>query len=126
MKKRKQHGFVLIVILFAIMFAGMEMFVLISGSNTILFQSDRAYLQAAEQNLVLSGLAWSKKNAEIQQKQNFGNSIKLDIADINIKKAALDIVINKPENNGINVQINSSVGRGRQNLQCKKNFSLEY
>ena len=123
---RKQQGYILILLLFTIMLAGLEMLILTGGSNTILFQSNSVYLLAVEQNLVLSGLAWSKKNAEIQQQQNFGNSIKLDITDINVERAVLDIVINKPENNGIDVQIISSVGRGRQNLRHKKNFRLEY
>jgi len=40
------------------------MLVLAGGANTMLFQSDTAYLQAVERNLVASGLAWAKRNTK--------------------------------------------------------------
>lgn len=124
MKKRKQQGYVFILVLFVIMLAGLQMVILTRGSGTILFQSNRVYLQAVEQNLVLSGLAWSKKNIEIQQQQNFGKSIEMDISAMSIGRATLKVIINNPENNKADVLIHSSAGWGRQNLRYKKKYQV--
>ncbi len=64
MKQLRQNGFVLILVITAIAAIGAEMFVLTGGANTMLFQSDTAYLQAVERTLVAIGLAWAKRNTK--------------------------------------------------------------
>jgi len=56
-RKEKRDGFVLVIVIITIALIGAEMFVLTGGSNTILFQTNNAYLQACQQNLIASGLA---------------------------------------------------------------------
>ena len=70
MKKLRRNGFVLILVVVIIAAFGLEMFVLAGASNTILFQSDSAYLNAVEHNLMESGLAWAKKNISVVKARN--------------------------------------------------------
>jgi hypothetical protein len=56
MKKQRQKGFALVLVITAMAVIGLEMYVLTGGSNTMLFQSDTAYLEACKRNLITSGL----------------------------------------------------------------------
>lgn len=123
-KRVRENGFVLFLVLVTMILVGAEMFVLAGGSNTILFQADNAYLQAVEQNLTASGLAWAKKNFEDENLQSVSETIELFLADINIKKAALSIFVKKGENEGAEVQINASCNRGGHILRRNKKYQI--
>lgn len=124
MRKGKRDGFVLVIVIVTIALIGAEMLVLTGSSNTILFQANNSYLEACEQNLIASGLAWAKKNIKNENMKSFNKEIELDLADINVKRAALSVAIEKPENKQTEVQINTSCGRGRQVLRHKKKYQV--
>ena len=62
-RKTKPNGFVMLFVIVILALIGMYMIVLASDANIFGFQADRAYLEACQQNLTASGLAWAKKNA---------------------------------------------------------------
>ena len=72
MKRVKQNGFVLVLVIAIISLIGVEMFVLAGSSNIILFQTNDAYLEACEQNLAASGLAWAEKNIKNEKGDEVG------------------------------------------------------
>ncbi len=80
MKKPRQKGFVLILVITAMAIIGLEMYVLAGGANTMLFQSDTAYLKACERNLITSGLAWAKQNIRNNSRENFEKTVELDVS----------------------------------------------
>lgn len=123
-KRIRENGFVLFLVIAIMALVGAEMFVLAGSSNTILFQADNAYLQAVEQNLTASGLAWVKKNFENENLQNLNKTTGLSLADMNIKKAALSIFVEKGENEGAEVQINASCSRGGHTLRRNKKYQI--
>ena len=75
MKNSRRKGVALILAIIAMAIIGLEMHVLSSGSSTMLFQSDRAYLEACKRNLITSGLAWAKRNIQNNSTETFEKSI---------------------------------------------------
>jgi type II secretory pathway component PulK len=125
MKKIKQNGFVLILVITAIAVIGILMFVLAGIANTMMFQSNTAYLQACERNLVASGLAWAKKNIQNNSRENFDEMIELDIAEMNIRGSALDVTIKTQTPNEPEVQINTLCSRARRTLKGSSKHRIE-
>jgi len=89
MKKPRQKGFALVLVITAMAIIGLEMHVLTSGANTMLFQSDTAYLEACKRNLIMSGLAWAKRNVRNNNKETFEKAVELDVSKMNIRDASL-------------------------------------
>ncbi len=124
MKDKRRKGFVLILVLLILSVIGLEMFVLTSGSNIILFQADTAYLRVCERNLMTSGLAWAEKNIKDKNKEIFDKAIELDITNMKIKSAALRIEISAPANEEKEVKINTMCSRARQTRSSTNKFRI--
>jgi len=113
----RQNGFILIFVIFVLALIGIYMIILAGESNTIIFQADRAYLDACRQNLNESGLAWAKKNANSPSAD-----YSLDTSAMNIKNAALKVSLQKKPSQ---IEITTSCARGRQTLNTTGKFHLE-
>ena len=125
MKNLRQNGFVLVLVITVIAVVGAEMFVLTGMANTILFQSDIAYLEGVERNLVASGLAWASRNIKNQSKETFNKTIELDVTDMNIRRSTLAVIIAMPKDKQAEVQIDTSCGRGRHTLRHSNKYHIE-
>ncbi len=123
-KKARQNGFVMLLVIAALSLVGFEMFVLARSSNTIVFQTNSAYVESCEQNLVASGLAWAKMNFESGNQTSLNKTIELSLADMNIQRAALSVFVQRAENKPAEVQITTSCSRGRQTLRHKKKYGI--
>ncbi|MHC4462364.1 MAG: hypothetical protein ACYS6W_08785 [Planctomycetota bacterium] len=126
MKKLRQNGFVLVLVITAIGVIGAWMFVLCGMSNTILFQSDIAYLEVVERNLVASGLAWASRNIKSQSKETFDKTVELDVTDMNIRRSTLAVIIAMPGAEQAEVQIDTSCGRGRCTLSHSDKYHIQF
>jgi hypothetical protein len=124
MKKARQNGFVMLMVIAALILIGFEMFILARSSNTIVFQTNSAYVESCEQNLVASGLAWVKKNIKSENQTSLNKTIELSLADMNIQRAALSVFVERVENKPAEVQITTSCSRGRQTLRQKKKYGI--
>ena len=125
MKNLRQNGFVLVLVITVIAVVGAEMFVLGGMANTIMFQSDFAYLEAVERNLVASGLAWTSRNIKNQSKETFNKTIELDVTDMDIRRSTLAVIIAMPKDKEAEVQIDTSCGRGRHTLRHSDKYHIE-
>ena len=125
MKKPRQKGFVLILVITAMAIIGLEMYVLTGCANTMLFQSDTAYLQACERNLVTSGLAWAKQQIKSQSKENLDRTIRLDVTETDIRGSTLAVFIRVPTDKEPEVQINASCSRARRTLRHDDKYRIE-
>ena len=123
-KKVRQNGFVMLMVIAALSLVGFEMFVLARSSNTIVFQTNSAYVESCEQNLVASGLAWAKMNVESENQTILNKTIELSLADMNINRAALSVFVQRAENKPAEIQITASCSRGRQTLRHRKKYGL--
>jgi len=125
MKKPRQKGFVLILVITAMAIIGLEMYVLTGGAKTMLFQSDTAYLQACERNLVTSGLAWAKQQIKSQSKENLDRTIRLDVTETDIRGSTLAVFIRIPTDQEPEVRINASCSRARRTLRHDNKYRIE-
>ena len=125
MKNTRQKGAALVLAITAMAIIGLEMHVLSSGANTMLFQSDRAYLEACNRNLVTSGLAWAKRNIQNNNIDNFEKSVELDVGKLNIKDSSLIVTITIPTNKEPQAQINVSCSRSRQTLKSDEKYQIK-
>jgi hypothetical protein len=125
MKKIRQNGFVSVLAITAIALIGVEILVLTAGSNAILFQSNAAYLDAFECNLVASGLAWVEHNVKNENIKSFNETVELNTADMKIRKSTLSVTIARPADKQAEVQINASYGWGRQILKLNDKYQIE-
>ena len=124
MKNSRRKGAALVLAIIAMAIIGLEMHVLSSGSNTMLFQSDRAYLEACRRNLITSGLAWSKRNIQNNSTETFEKNIELDVVRLNIKDSSLIVNINIPINEEPQAQINVSCSRSRRTLKSNQKYQI--
>ena len=124
MKQTRQKGVALVLVIVAMAIIGLEMHVLSSGANTMLFQSDRAYLEACKRNLITSGLAWAKQNIRNNKKETFEKSVELDVGKLNIKDSTLIVTISVPTKKEPQAQINASCSRSRRTLKSDEKYQI--
>ncbi len=124
MKKPRQKGFVLILVITAMAIIGLEMYVLTGGANTMLFQSDTAYLKACERNLVTSGLAWAKQNIRNKSRETFEKTVELDVSKMDIRGSTLIVTISIPTGEEPQAQINASCSRGRRTFRGDGKYKI--
>jgi len=124
MIKSRNNGYILILVIMAILLIGAVIFVLTEGANTLLFQSDTAYLEAVERNLVTSSLAWTKQNIKADLEGAFYKTIGLDVTDLNIPDANLSIVIGPGRDEEVEVEVSTSCSRGRQTFRHRDKYKI--
>ena len=117
MKKTRQSGFVLILVIVVIAVIGVQMSVLADIANTMQFQSQNAYLKACERNLLASGLVWAKENVREKSSEIFDRTIQLDVSKLNIRDSALAVTANIASDEEAEVLIYTSCSRSRQTLR---------
>ena len=125
MKKTRQNGFILIYVIVSIALIAAVMFVLTDDSNTMLFQSDRAYLRAVQRNLVASGLTWARHSIKSQRTEAFNKPVELDITSLNIRGSALTVAIDAAADRKPQVQIDASCTRARRTLTSRDKYEIQ-
>ncbi|MHC4243375.1 MAG: hypothetical protein ACYSU4_13295 [Planctomycetota bacterium] len=125
MTKPRKNGFVMILVITAMAIIGLQMHVLSSGANTMLYQSDRAYLNACKRNLITSGLAWAKRNIQNNSTETFEKTVDLNIDKLNIKDSSLIVTISLPTNQQPQAQINVSCSRNRRTFKSDKKYQIK-
>jgi hypothetical protein len=124
MKNTRRKGAALVLAITAMAIIGLEMHVLSSGSNIMLFQSDRAYLEACKRNLIMSGLAWAKRNIRNNTTETFEKSTELSVGRLNIKDSNLIVTISIPADKEPQAQINVSCSRSRRTLKSDEKYQI--
>ena len=125
MKKTRQKGFALVLVITALAIIGLEMHILSSGANTMLYQSNRAYLEASKRNLITSGQAWAKRNIRNNNIDTFENNVVLDIDKLKIKDSSLTVTISIPPDKEPQAQIKVSCSRSRQTFKIDKIYQIK-
>jgi len=125
MKQIRQNGFALILVIVVMALISVVVFLLTEDANTIVFQSDIAYLEAVEQNLIASSLAWAKQNVKNENKEIFPKNIELDVSAMNIRDAILSVTIGAPRDNEVQVEVSASYSRGRRTLRHNDKYKIQ-
>ncbi len=125
MKKLKRDGFILLLIITVIALIGIQLSVLAAVSNIMLFQSDEAYLQACERNIMASGRAWARQNIRNKSSESLNKTVELDVTEMNIRGSVLNVTISTSTGGEPEVRINTSCTRGRQTIKRDKKYKIE-
>lgn len=125
MKTTRQNGFVMVFVIISLIVVGVLMYVLADDSNTMLFQSDAAYLRAVQRNLTASGLAWARNNVKSQNAELFNKPTELDVTGIGIGEASLSVTIDVAANQKPQAQIDTSCTRKRRTLTSRNKYAVD-
>jgi len=110
----RQRGFSLTLVIVALILVGVAMSVLAGGSNVMLFQADKAYLQAVERNLTASGLAWVRAKASARSDLLVGTPVDLDVSPFGVSAVKLGVQVLEVRDSRARVRIETSCSkRGR-------------
>ncbi len=123
MKKQKHKGFILIVVIMIMATMGLEMYILADIANTMLLQSNTAYLEACQRNLTASGIAWAKQNIQNITGENAQNEVQLDVKELDIKGSELKLKLSSNDKEP-EVQISTTCSRGRQTLKSSVKYRI--
>ncbi len=123
MKEIHKNGFVLLFVIVIMTLISIVTFVLIEDSKTLLFQTNQAYLKAAERDLIASGLAWASLHNE--DTEVFNNTVELDITKMPIQNSILKVRIDMPVGKQPQVQINTSCTRARRTLEHDRTYRID-
>jgi hypothetical protein len=124
MKNEKNKGFILILIVMLIALIGIVVSLLTEASNTMVFQSNKTYLQACERNLIASGLAWSKINIKKENGDISDKMIELDVSEMDIHGSSLAVNLSSSAEARPQVRIRTSCSRGRQTLKSDNTYII--
>ena len=135
--RTRQNGFVFIFVVMVIALIGTEIFVLTGVANTMLFETDTAYLRACQRNLVISGLAWAKRNIRNQSAETFNRTTDLDATGphfarfgemgapyMDVQAASLSVTIVIPADKQAEVQIDTSCTCKRRTLTHSDEYHI--
>lgn len=126
MKTTRQNGFVMVFVIISLIVVGVLMYVLADDSNTMLFQSDAAYLRAVQRNLTASGLAWARHNIRNESTEAFNKSVELDVSSLNTRgSSTLSVTIDVAPNQKPQAQIDTSCTRKRRTLTSLNKYAVD-
>lgn len=122
MKKRvDKPGFALVLLVFFIGIIGIETIVLSGISSTMAFETNQAYLQACRGNLIISGLAWAKENADRVQASDV---TELDVTSLSLRRAELRVAIGSKQTGPSEANIVASCSAARQTLRTDGTYEF--
>ena len=124
MKKNREKGFILILVILLIQMIGIIVYILTSEAQTILYQANSTHLQACERNLIASGQAWAKINIPKDSGDISGKTIELDVTEMNIRGSSLAVNLSIPAETQPQVQIKTSCSRGRKTLTSDQTYTI--
>jgi hypothetical protein len=82
------------------------------------FEANDAYLRACRENLIISGLAWAKTNAD---KGPINQTTELDIASLGLRRAELKVTVSAGQKEA-NILASCSVARQTLRTNDKYGF----
>ncbi len=122
MKQAQRSGFAIILAVAAVALVGAAVFVLADTSDSLMFESDLAYLQACNRNLSASALAWARQNQDKLRDSGPSEGIQLDVERLGIPAGNLNVAPLKDRGKGLRVQIDTQCGRNKMKLERTRNY----
>jgi Tfp pilus assembly protein PilV len=114
-RANRAGGFVLILAVITMAMVAIAALVLAETSATMLFQTDRVYLEAVQRNLAASGLAWARQNTR-SLATGPGKVVELDTGDMRLRDSSLSIRADNLPDGAVDIRVTTSCKKGRQTL----------
>ena len=125
MKAIHNHGFAMLFVIVIITAVAVALFVLTDDTNTLIFQTDRAYLQAVRRNLTASGLAWAQKAGRSVDPPKTDRPITLDVLSLTAHEATLTVTLAKTTGDAGRAEVAASCTRKRRTLKSHNTYTLK-
>ena len=117
MKRQKQKGFSLFLVIMTIPLAGAALMIVSAGSHTMVSDTNRAHLQACRRNLAASGWAWVKYAAATQNPKLQSQEIKLNIDSMHIPQGSITVSQSDYSESGLTFEINTFCARSKMHIK---------
>jgi hypothetical protein len=124
MRRTRKDGFIMSMVIVALGLLGVIMAVLGRGTNTMLFQADRTYIDAVERNLTASGLAWAGQQIRQGRALSTSGPVVLDLESFPASNAGLQVSFAETEPGTVDVRIETSCVKGRQQRREAHTYSF--
>ena len=122
-RANRAGGFVLILAVMTMAMVAIAALVLAETSATMLFQTDRVYLEAVQRNLAASGLAWSRRNTQSLSAE-LGKVVELDTGDMRLRDSSLSIQADNLSDGVVDIRVTTSCKKGRQTLSRSDKYTI--
>ena len=122
MSYRRRKGFMFLLALMGVALAGGAVFVLSSSSRALLFDTNRALLDAQLRNMTASALSWAEQNRDRLPQEPKSTLIELNVGDQDVSEARLSVSVTGTERD--TVRVVASGRRGRLVLNRTKAYSI--
>ena len=98
---------------------GSAILILARASSAMLFESDKAYVEAASYNLKASALVWAEGNAAKR------GTIELDVSRMGVPNASLSVGLSDTDDGKTALQIRTECRWGRMTIRRSSNHVIE-
>jgi hypothetical protein len=112
----KSNGFVMTSVIVFLGVMGVVLLVLAQATNTMVFQTDRMYLKAVEDNLISSGAAWAAQQLSSDRMAVSKQPTELDATSFSDRPASLSVQLVNLADHRADVRIATSCTKARWTL----------
>lgn len=124
MRQHREKGFIFVLVIVMLASISAVIYILAAQANTMLFQTDTAYLRATERNLTASALAWAGYNIENQSTEALKESVNLDTAKLTTRPSTLSITVSDPESDEPQAEVVTSATRKRRTQKSREKYAM--
>lgn len=122
--RTREPGFVLIYVVTALALVGVAMSVLGGTTDTMLFQTDTALLEAVERDLVASGLAWAREQLSRRREAAVGEVFEPDTTAFGATTSRLRVTITNVGQDVALVRLETACTKGRRTLTNAHHYEV--
>ena len=124
MKRPKRNGYMIIFALVTLSLFSAAIVILSRSSNDLLFDSNRAYLEACTRNLSASGLAWVRENRNRPEHSRRGGQIDLPVGPLGVPDGHLRVTRPPSAEKPATVQIDTRCRQRRMTINRSSVYVL--
>ena len=125
MKRTRENGFVIIVVIVIMSLFAMALIVISASSVKMAFESETAALHAQSRNLTASAIVWAQHNTKKIDQLEDKITLQLDVTSFNTSRSTCNITLIKVANAKSEVNINTKCTRGRRTLTQSVTFDTD-
>ena len=122
MKRARRNGFTILLALMCLSLVGAAVVILAATSRDLLFESDRAYVEAYSRNLTASALTWADVNRKKIEDMSEGKELRLDVEGLDIPDASLRLAPLQVTDEGVKVGIAIECRRNKTDLKRSNTY----
>ena len=122
--RRTKPAFSIIIVVAMIALVGAAAFVLTEASKDLMFQADRAYLDACERNLAAGALAWAKLHAAEAKAPPTAKPRSLNADPLRIPGGAVSVTWVESTDTPVKVRITSRCERNDVVRNHRREYSI--